>query len=70
LDPEPDPDPLARGTDPYPHQNVTDPQHWKQQSQESGVRTVPLTRTCACAGRGTGDDSQGGSPLTQDPAPG
>jgi hypothetical protein len=29
-DPElvPDPDLLARGTDPDPHQNVTDPQHW------------------------------------------
>jgi hypothetical protein len=25
-DPQLDPDPLARGTD--PHQNVTDPQHW------------------------------------------
>ncbi len=21
-------DPIVRGTDPYPHQNVTDPQHW------------------------------------------
>ncbi len=26
-DPELDPDPLVRGTDPDPHQNVTDPQH-------------------------------------------
>jgi hypothetical protein len=26
-DPALDPDPLVRGTD--PHQNVTDPQHWK-----------------------------------------
>jgi hypothetical protein len=25
--PEPDPDPLVRGTDPDPHQDVTDPQH-------------------------------------------
>jgi hypothetical protein len=24
---DPDPDPLVRGTDPDPHQNVTDPQH-------------------------------------------
>jgi hypothetical protein len=29
-DPEPDPDPLARGADPDPQQNVTDPQHWLQ----------------------------------------
>jgi hypothetical protein len=28
LDPEPVPDPLDRGTDTDPHQNVTDPQHW------------------------------------------
>jgi hypothetical protein len=28
LTPDPDPDPLARGTDPDPHQNVTDSQHW------------------------------------------
>jgi hypothetical protein len=24
---DPDPDPLVRGADPDPHQNVTDPQH-------------------------------------------
>jgi hypothetical protein len=34
LDPEPDPDPLAIGTDPGseydPHQHVTDPQYWWQ----------------------------------------
>ncbi len=24
---DPDPDPLVRGTDPDPHQNVTDPHH-------------------------------------------
>ncbi len=31
FDPEPDPDPLVRGTNPWvpdPDQNVTDPQHW------------------------------------------
>jgi hypothetical protein len=26
-DPEPDPDPFVRGTDPDPHQNVADPQN-------------------------------------------
>jgi hypothetical protein len=29
-DPKLDPDPLVRGTDPDPHQNVTDPQHCSQ----------------------------------------
>jgi hypothetical protein len=27
MDPELDPDPLVRSSDPDPHQNVTDPQH-------------------------------------------
>jgi hypothetical protein len=25
-----DPDPLVRGLDPDPHQNVMDPQHWSK----------------------------------------
>jgi hypothetical protein len=29
---DPDPDPLVRGVDPDPHQNVTDPQHWRKLS--------------------------------------
>jgi hypothetical protein len=41
-----------------------------KKQRKNSLTTVPLTRTCACAGRRAGDDSQGGSPLTQDPAPG
>ncbi len=36
LDPELDPDPLVRGTD--PHQNVTDPHHWFFHAHRGGRR--------------------------------
>ena len=33
LDPELDRGPLVRGADPYPHQNVTDPEHPHQEDE-------------------------------------
>jgi hypothetical protein len=39
---DPNPDPLVRGTDPAPHQNVTDPQHCSQDYFQKPQRICKL----------------------------
>jgi hypothetical protein len=43
-DPEPDPDPLVKGRDPDPYQNVMDPQHWFPHKLGNKVKPPPKSQ--------------------------